>query len=160
MALPIAGSQEADAIPNNLLVGDPPATSNARRGLWTSYARKSSGDASAVSTRVSPKRDEESGDVSQAQFHAFTDTWHWADAEPTYRDFLNTCPLVEAVTIMGGYRTFLRTSPMMEYYDSIHRQKAKAPLGGKRNAAAEQWAKATDSAPKTQPAGGSPPGMG
>ncbi len=58
---------------------------------------------------------EESGSVSQAQFHAFTDTWHWVDAEKTYRDFLKTCPIVEAVTIMEGYHAFLRTSPMMAY---------------------------------------------
>ena len=27
---------------------------------------------------------EPSGQVSQAQFHAFTDTWSWADAADTY----------------------------------------------------------------------------
>lgn len=58
---------------------------------------------------------EESGGVSQAQFHAFTDTWHWADAEKVYREFLKACPIVEAVTIMEGYHAFLRTSPMMAY---------------------------------------------
>jgi site-specific DNA-methyltransferase (adenine-specific) len=58
---------------------------------------------------------EESGEASQAQFHAFTDTWHWADAEPTYREFIQMCPLAEAVTMMEAYRTALKTSPMMAY---------------------------------------------
>jgi site-specific DNA-methyltransferase (adenine-specific) len=30
---------------------------------------------------------EPSGQVSQAQFHAFTDTWTWADAADTYHQF-------------------------------------------------------------------------
>src|SRR6266480_2030197 len=29
-----------------------------------------------------------SGQVSQAQFHAFTDTWSWADAADTYHQFI------------------------------------------------------------------------
>ena len=35
---------------------------------------------------------ETSGEVSQAQFHAFTDTWSWADAADTYHQFIDTCP--------------------------------------------------------------------
>src|SRR5216110_2115726 len=35
---------------------------------------------------------EPSGQVSQAQFHAFTDTWSWADAADTYHRFIDTCP--------------------------------------------------------------------
>jgi site-specific DNA-methyltransferase (adenine-specific) len=58
---------------------------------------------------------EESGEASQAQFHAFTDMWHWSDAEKTYRDFLHTCTMVDAVTIMEAFRSFLTTSPMMAY---------------------------------------------
>jgi site-specific DNA-methyltransferase (adenine-specific) len=58
---------------------------------------------------------EESGEASQAQFHAFTDTWHWADAEPTYREFIQTCVLVDAVAVMEAYRAALKTSPMMAY---------------------------------------------
>ena len=37
---------------------------------------------------------EPSGQVSQAQFHAFTDTWSWADAAETYHQFIDTCPNV------------------------------------------------------------------
>ncbi len=58
---------------------------------------------------------EESGSVSEAQFHAFTDTWHWVDAEKTYRDFLKTCTIIDAVTIMEAFHSFLKTSPMMAY---------------------------------------------
>src|SRR2546425_7330059 len=35
---------------------------------------------------------EPSGQVSQAQFHAFTDTWSWADAADTYHQFIDNCP--------------------------------------------------------------------
>jgi hypothetical protein len=37
---------------------------------------------------------ETSGQMSQAQFHAFTDTWSWADAAETYHQFIDTCPNV------------------------------------------------------------------
>jgi adenine specific DNA methylase Mod len=30
---------------------------------------------------------EASGEASQTQFHAFTDTWNWADAAETYAEF-------------------------------------------------------------------------
>jgi site-specific DNA-methyltransferase (adenine-specific) len=33
---------------------------------------------------------EDSGEASQAQFHAFTDTWNWADAAPAYTEFIET----------------------------------------------------------------------
>ncbi len=36
---------------------------------------------------------EPSGAVSQAQFHAFTDTWSWADAAETYHQFIDNCLL-------------------------------------------------------------------
>ena len=59
---------------------------------------------------------EASGEESRAQFHAFTDTWHWADAESTYRDFLKTCPIATAISIIEGFHdNFLGTSPMMAY---------------------------------------------
>ena len=37
---------------------------------------------------------ETSGEVSQAQFHSFTDTWSWADAADTYHQFVDNCPNV------------------------------------------------------------------
>ena len=33
---------------------------------------------------------EASGEASQAQFHAFTDSWSWADAAETYDQFIDT----------------------------------------------------------------------
>ena len=39
---------------------------------------------------------EPSGQVSQAQFHAFTDRWSWADAAETYHAFIDNCPNVAA----------------------------------------------------------------
>jgi adenine specific DNA methylase Mod len=39
---------------------------------------------------------EASGESSQAQFHAFTDTWNWADAAKTYAEFVNNRPLLTA----------------------------------------------------------------
>jgi adenine specific DNA methylase Mod len=33
---------------------------------------------------------EASGEASQAQFHAFTDTWSWADAAETYNQLIDT----------------------------------------------------------------------
>ena len=38
-----------------------------------------------------------SGQVSQAQFHAFTDTWSWADAADTYHQFVHNCPNLAVV---------------------------------------------------------------
>jgi len=58
---------------------------------------------------------EESGEVSQAQFHAFTDAWHWVDAEKIYREFIQTCPLADAITTMEAFHSTLKTSPMMAY---------------------------------------------
>ena len=58
---------------------------------------------------------EESGEASRAQFHAFTDTWHWPDAEATYREFIQTCPMVDAVTMLEAFHSALKTSPMMAY---------------------------------------------
>src|SRR3954453_14094068 len=43
---------------------------------------------------------EASGQASQAQFHAFTDTWTWADAAETYHQFIDTCRNVPVVEIM------------------------------------------------------------
>jgi DNA modification methylase len=58
---------------------------------------------------------EPSGQVSQAQFHAFTDTWSWADAADTYHEFIDNCPNVAVVDLMEALHSFLKTSPMMAY---------------------------------------------
>jgi adenine specific DNA methylase Mod len=58
---------------------------------------------------------EPSGTVSQAQFHAFTDTWSWADAAATYHQFIDTCPNVAVVELMEALHSFLKHSPMMAY---------------------------------------------
>src|SRR5438067_447759 len=58
---------------------------------------------------------EPSGQVSQAQFHAFTDTWSWADAADTYHQFIDTCPNVVVVELMEALHSFLKHSPMMAY---------------------------------------------
>jgi site-specific DNA-methyltransferase (adenine-specific) len=58
---------------------------------------------------------EPSGAVSQAQFHAFTDTWSWADAAETYHAFIDNCPNVAVVEMMEAFHTFLKHSPMMAY---------------------------------------------
>jgi site-specific DNA-methyltransferase (adenine-specific) len=58
---------------------------------------------------------EPSGQVSQAQFHAFTDTWSWADAADTYHQFIDNCPNVAVVELMEALHSFLKHSPMMAY---------------------------------------------
>jgi len=58
---------------------------------------------------------EPSGQVSQAQFHAFTDTWSWADAADTYHHFIDNCPNVAVVELMEALHSFLKHSPMMAY---------------------------------------------
>src|SRR5205814_10722134 len=58
---------------------------------------------------------EPSGQVSQAQFHAFTDTWSWADAAETYHQFIDNCPNVAVVEMMEAFHSFLKNSPMMAY---------------------------------------------
>ena len=58
---------------------------------------------------------EPSGQVSQAQFHAFTDTWSWADAADTHHQFVDTCPNVAVVELMEALHSFLKHSPMMAY---------------------------------------------
>jgi adenine specific DNA methylase Mod len=58
---------------------------------------------------------ETSGEVSQAQFHAFTDTWSWADAAETYHQFIDQCPNVAVVEMMEAFHSFLKNSPMMAY---------------------------------------------
>ena len=58
---------------------------------------------------------EASGEASQAQFHAFTDTWSWADAAEVYNQFIDTCPNVAVAEIMEAFHSFLRNSPMMAY---------------------------------------------
>jgi adenine specific DNA methylase Mod len=58
---------------------------------------------------------EASGEASQAQFHAFTDTWNWADAAQTFSEFLDDCPNTAVVEMMEALHDFLRNSPMMAY---------------------------------------------
>jgi DNA modification methylase len=58
---------------------------------------------------------ETSGEASQAQFHAFTDTWNWADAAQTYAEFLDDCPNTAIGEMMDALHDFLRNSPMMAY---------------------------------------------
>ncbi|MFZ3375002.1 MAG: DNA methyltransferase [Chthoniobacterales bacterium] len=58
---------------------------------------------------------ETSGEVSQAQFHAFTDTWSWADAAETYHEFIDQCQNVAVVEMMEAFHSFLKNSPMMAY---------------------------------------------
>jgi site-specific DNA-methyltransferase (adenine-specific) len=58
---------------------------------------------------------EASGHASQAQFHAFTDTWTWADAAETYRQFIDECQNVAVGDMMQSLYGFLRGSPMMAY---------------------------------------------
>ena len=48
---------------------------------------------------------EASGEASQAQFHAFTDTWNWADAA-------QTCPNIAVVEMVEALHSFLKNSPM------------------------------------------------
>lgn len=58
---------------------------------------------------------EASGQVSQAQFHAFTDTWSWADAAVTYHKFIDQCPNGAVGEMMEAFHSFLKNSPMMAY---------------------------------------------
>ena len=58
---------------------------------------------------------EASGEASQAQFHAFTDTWNWADVAQTYAEFVDDCPNTAVVDMMQSLYGFLRASPMMAY---------------------------------------------
>ena len=58
---------------------------------------------------------EASGQASQAQFHAFTDTWTWADAAELYNHFIDSCPNVAVTEMMEAFHSFLKNSPMMAY---------------------------------------------
>ncbi|HZL12708.1 MAG TPA: DNA methyltransferase [Verrucomicrobiae bacterium] len=58
---------------------------------------------------------EASGEASQAQFHAFTDTWNWADAAQTYAEFVDNCPNTAVVEMVEALHSFLKNSPMMAY---------------------------------------------
>ena len=53
---------------------------------------------------------EPSGQVSQAQFHAFTDTWSWADAADTYHQFIDNCPNIAVVELMEALRRHIFAS--------------------------------------------------
>ena len=57
---------------------------------------------------------EASGESSQAQFHAFTDTWDWtADVDATYAEFVDHCPNTSVVELVEALKEFLKTSPMI-----------------------------------------------
>src|SRR5207247_10165142 len=56
---------------------------------------------------------EPSGQVSQAQFHAFTDTWSWADAAETYHQFIDNCLNVAFLEMIVACHIFLKNSPMI-----------------------------------------------
>jgi site-specific DNA-methyltransferase (adenine-specific) len=58
---------------------------------------------------------EASGEASQAQFHAFTDSWSWADAAELYNQFIDTCPNLAVTEMMEAFHSFLKNSPMMAY---------------------------------------------
>jgi len=73
---------------------------------------------------------EATGEVSQAQFHAFTDTWDWTpQVRDTYDEFVDTCPNASVVELVEAVKKFLKpkrsgdaptsfsaqTSPMMAY---------------------------------------------
>jgi site-specific DNA-methyltransferase (adenine-specific) len=58
---------------------------------------------------------EASGEASQAQFHAFTDTWNWADAAQTFTEFVDTCPNTAVIEMVEALHSFLKNSPMMAY---------------------------------------------
>jgi site-specific DNA-methyltransferase (adenine-specific) len=58
---------------------------------------------------------EASGEASQAQFHAFTDTWNWVDAAQVYSEFVDHSPNTAVVEMMQSLYSFLRSSPMMAY---------------------------------------------
>ncbi|MEI9961928.1 MAG: DNA methyltransferase [Limisphaerales bacterium] len=58
---------------------------------------------------------EQSGEVSQAQFHAFTDTWNWADAAQPYAEFVQNCKNNAVVDILESLHSILKSSPMMAY---------------------------------------------
>jgi hypothetical protein len=73
---------------------------------------------------------ETSGADSQAQFHAFTDTWEWtADVDATYHQFIDTCPNASVVELVEALKKFLKTSPMMAYLadDGLPRHDGPAP---------------------------------
>ena len=58
---------------------------------------------------------EASGEASQAQFHAFTDTWNWADAAQTYAEFVDHCANTAVGEMVEALHSFLKNSPMMAY---------------------------------------------
>ena len=66
---------------------------------------------------------EASGEASQAQFHAFTDTWTWADAAELYNRFIDSCPNVAVTEIMEAFHSFLKNSP----HDGLPRHDGPPP---------------------------------
>jgi hypothetical protein len=58
---------------------------------------------------------EASREASQAQFHAFTDSWSWVAAAELYNQFIDTCPNLAVAEMMEAFHSFLKNSPMMAY---------------------------------------------
>src|SRR5438105_15375241 len=58
---------------------------------------------------------EPSGTVSQAQFHAFTDTWSWADDAGTYHELIDKCPNIAVVEFIEALHNLLKHSQMTAY---------------------------------------------
>ena len=54
---------------------------------------------------------EPSGEASQAQFHAFTDIWNWADAAQAYAEFVDHCPNTAFVKMVEALHSFLKKLP-------------------------------------------------
>ncbi len=58
---------------------------------------------------------EETGEASQAQVRAFTDTWHWdTSAQRTYQDLIETAPQAIAKMI-SAFREFIGDSDLLAY---------------------------------------------
>src|SRR5438445_12300252 len=58
---------------------------------------------------------EPSGQVSKAQFHAFTDTSSWADAADTYHEFIDNCHNVDVIALMEALHRCLKHQPLIAY---------------------------------------------
>jgi len=106
----------------DLVYLDPPFNSNANYNVLFKGAERR-GQPRDERTKCEPKavasgreRSQPTGEASQAQFHAFTDTWEWTrEVDDTYRQFLDTCPNASVVELVEALKKFLKTSPMMAY---------------------------------------------
>jgi 23S rRNA A2030 N6-methylase RlmJ len=71
---------------------------------------------------------EASGEASQAQFHAFTDRWNWADAAQTCAEFVDTCENTAVVEMVEVLHSVLKNSPMMAYLAMMSPRLVDLPL--------------------------------